>query len=90
MFCNQGAVLKGAPHPNAGQLLLEYMLSKEGTDVVIADEAVYSFRKNYKRPAKAAPYLFDLNTTKLLGLKDWIAAQKKFKTVRDKWQAVFQ
>jgi iron(III) transport system substrate-binding protein len=90
MFGNQGAVLKGAPHPNAGQLLLEYMLSKEGTDVVIADEAVYSFRKNYKPPAKAAPYLFDLNTTKLLGLKDWVAAQKKFKAVRDQWRAVFQ
>ncbi|HEX5508704.1 MAG TPA: ABC transporter substrate-binding protein [Pseudolabrys sp.] len=90
MFGNQGAVLKGSPHPNAGKLLLEYMLSKEGTDVVIADEAVYSFRKNYKPPAKAAPYLFDLNTTKLLGLKDWVAAQKKFKTVRDEWQAVFQ
>ena len=90
MFGNQGAVLKGAPHPNAGQLLLEYMLSKEGTDVVIADEAVYSFRKNYKPPAKAAPYLFDLNTTKLLGLKDWIAAQKKFKTIREQWRAVFQ
>lgn len=90
MFGNQGAVLKDAPHPNAGQLLLEYMLSKEGTDVVIADEAVYSFRKNYKPPAKAAPYLFDLNTTRLLGLKDWIAAQKKFKTVREQWQTVFQ
>jgi ABC-type Fe3+ transport system substrate-binding protein len=87
---NAGAVLKGAPHPNAGQLLLEYMLSKEGTDIIVADEAVYSFRKNYKPPAKAAPYLFDLNSTKLLGLKDWIAAQKEFKKVRDEWTTVFR
>ena len=90
MFGNQGGVLKGAPHPNAGQLLLEYMMSKEGTDIIVADEAVYSFRKDYEPPEKAAPYLFDLNTTKLLGLKDWVAAQKKFKKVRDEWTTVFR
>ena len=90
MLGNQGAVLKGAPHPNAGQLLLDFMLSKEGTDVVIANEAIYSFRKNYTPPPSAAPYLFDLNTTKLLGLKDWISAQGKFEKVRNAWLKLFK
>jgi iron(III) transport system substrate-binding protein len=90
MLGNQGAVIKGAPHPNAGKLLLDYMLSKEGTDIVIGDEAIYTFRKDYKPPAKAAPYLFDVSKAKLIGLKDWIAAQKKFKAVRSEWQSVFR
>ena len=90
MLGNQAAVLKGAPHPNAGKLLLEFLLSKEGTDIVVEGEAVYSFRKGYHPPAAAKPYLLDLSEHKLLGLKDWVAAQKEFKAVRGDWQAVFQ
>ena len=90
MLGNQGAVLKGAPHPNAGKLLLEFMLSKEGTDVVVATEAIYSFRKGYEAPASAAPYLFDLNKAKLIGLDDWIAAQEAFTNVRDEWLKIFK
>ena len=90
MLGNQAAVLKGAPHPNAGKLLLEFLLSKEGTDIVVEGEAVYSFRKGYQPPAAAKPYLLDLSKTKLLGLKDWIAAQKEFKKVRDNWLETFR
>ena len=35
MLGNQAAVIKGAPHPNAAKLLIEFMLSKEGTDVFV-------------------------------------------------------
>ena len=90
MLGNQAAVLKGAPHPNAGKLLLDFLLSKEGTDIVVEGEAVYSFRKGYKPPAAAKPYLLDLSEHKLLGLNDWVGAQKKFKSVRGPWQAIFQ
>ena len=81
MLGNQMVVLKGSPHPNAGKLLTEFLMSKEGTDVYVEGEAVYSFRKNYTPPAKARPYLLDLSKVKLLGLKDWVGAQKKL-TVR--------
>jgi iron(III) transport system substrate-binding protein len=90
MLGNQAAVLKGAPHPNAGKLFVEYMLGKEGTDIFVEGEAMYSFLKGYQPPAAAAHYLFDLKETKLLGLKDWVGAQKQFKAVRDEWQAKFQ
>lgn len=82
MLGNQAAVLKGAPNPSAGKLLVEYLLSKEGTDVYVEGEAVYSFRANYTPPAAVAPYLLDLSKHKLLGLKDWVGAQKQFKKVR--------
>jgi iron(III) transport system substrate-binding protein len=90
MLGNQASVLKGAPHPAAAKLLIEYLLSREGTDIFVEGEAIYSFMKDYKPPATIAPYLFDLTQTKLLGLKDWIAAQQKFATVRDAWQKIFQ
>jgi iron(III) transport system substrate-binding protein len=87
---NQMGVLKGAPHPNAGKLLVEFLLSKEGADITTEGEATYSFRKGYKPPAAAQPYLFDLNTTKLVGMKDWVGAQAKLKPMREAWQAVFR
>ncbi len=82
MLGNQAAVLNGAPNPNAGKLLLEFLLTKEGTDVYVEGEAVYSFRANYTPPEAVRPYLLDLSKHKLLGLKDWVAAQKQFKKVR--------
>lgn len=90
MLGNQAAVLKGAPHPNAGKLLIEFLLSKEGTDVIVQGEAVYSFRKGYTPPDAAKPYLLDLSQHKLLGMKDWVGAQKDFKQVRAEWQDTFR
>ena len=90
MLGNQAAAVKGAPHPNAGKLLIEFLLSKEGTDIFVGEEAIYSFRKGYLAPPKARPYLLDLSKHKLLGLKDWVGAQRKFKKVRGAWSKRFK
>jgi iron(III) transport system substrate-binding protein len=90
MLGNQAAVIKGAPHPNAAKLFVEFMLSKDGTDVFVEGEAMYSFMAGYKPPVESVPYLFDLETTKLLGLRDWVAAAQLAKGVREEWQAKFQ
>jgi ABC-type Fe3+ transport system substrate-binding protein len=90
MLGNQAAVLKGAPHPNAGKLFLEFLLSKEGTDVIVENEILYSFRKGYVPPDAARPYLLDLSKHKLLGLKDWVEARKKFPEVRKAWEDRFK
>lgn len=90
MLGNQIAVLKGAKNPNAAKLLVEFLLSKEGADVYVEGEALYSFRKGYQPPAAARPYLMDLSKVKLLGLKDWVGAQKQFKKERGAWQSVFR
>ena len=89
MLGNQASVIKGAPHPDAAKLLMEFMLSKEGTDVFVEGEAMYSFMKGYEPPPETKPYVFDLTKTKLLGLKNWVDA-KTAKEVRDAWQAKFQ
>jgi iron(III) transport system substrate-binding protein len=90
MLGNQAAVIKGAPHANAGKLFVEFMLSKDGTDIFIEGEAMYSFMTGYKPPPETVPYVFDVEKTKLLGLKDWVAAAHLAKPVRDEWQARFQ
>jgi iron(III) transport system substrate-binding protein len=90
MLGNQAAVIKGAPHPNAAKLFVEYMLSKEGTDIMVVGEMMYSFMKDYTPPPEAQKYVFDMKKTKMIGLKDWPAAQKQFKGLRADWQKVFQ
>lgn len=90
MLGNQVAVIKGSASPNAAKLLVEFLLSKEGTDIFVEGEAIYSFREGYEPPAAAAPYLLDLSNTKLLGMQDWVAAQSEFEKVRGDWQQVFQ
>ncbi|MDA1000894.1 MAG: ABC transporter substrate-binding protein [bacterium] len=90
MLGNQVAVLKGAPHPNAAKLLVEFLLTKEGADLYVEGEAIYTFLSNYTPPEKVRPYLLDLNSIKLLGMKDWIAASKRFKKVRADWVKVFR
>ncbi len=90
MLGNQAGVLKGAPHPNAGKLLIEFLLSKEGADIFVEGEAIYTFRKGYKVPETTRPYLLDLSQHKLLRLKDWVAEQKQFKAVRNEWAKRFK
>lgn len=90
MLGNQLAVMKGARHPNAAKLLAEFLLSKEGTDIAVEGEAIYSFRKNYTPPSAAKPYLMDLTTTKIIGMKDWVGASKLYKKERGAWLATFR
>lgn len=90
MLGNQAAVLKGGPHPNAAKLFIEFMLSKEGMDVIIEGETLYSFLKDYDPPPEAKPYLVDLKTQKLVGLKDWVEAAKEIKPIRDEWLSYFR
>ncbi len=87
---NQTAVLKGSKNPNAGKLLVEFLLSKEGSDLFVEGEAIYSLREGYTPPAATAPYLLDLSTVKLIGMKDWVGAQAQFKDVREQWQENFR
>ena len=70
--------------------MIEFLLSKEGADVFVEGEAIYTFMKGYKPPEAAKPYLLDLSEHKLLGMNDWIAARKKFKGVRAEWTKIFK
>jgi iron(III) transport system substrate-binding protein len=90
MLGNQVAVLKGAPHPNAAKLLIEFLLSKDGSDIFVEGEAVYSFREGYTPPDVVKPYLLNLSEHKLIGMADWVSAVDEYKDVRGIWQEYFR
>ena len=57
---------------------------------MIEGEAMQTFLKDYKIPAVAKPYVLDVSQHKVMGLKDWIGAQKQFKGARDEWTKRFK
>ncbi|MEK6711125.1 MAG: ABC transporter substrate-binding protein [Nitrospinota bacterium] len=90
VFAHQIAVMKGAPHPNAGKLFVEFLLTKEGADIVHEEEVTYyTFLKGYKPPEHLKQYLIDFDKVKIIGFKDWVESYKKFKTMQEEWMKVF-
>ena len=51
----QIGIPKGAPHPNAARLLIEFVLSKEGQKIYNLDYWLYSFREGIKYPKEMYP-----------------------------------
>jgi iron(III) transport system substrate-binding protein len=50
------AILKGAPHPNAAKLFVDFLLSEEGQTLINNEiMATYSMRKGMKPPAGQLP-----------------------------------
>jgi iron(III) transport system substrate-binding protein len=87
----QMAVMKGGPHPNAGKLFAEFLLSKEGIDIMVEREvSIISYRKGYTPPESVSKYALDMNKIKVIGIKDELKTNKQFKAMREKWRAVFQ
>ncbi|MEW6671986.1 MAG: extracellular solute-binding protein [Thermodesulfobacteriota bacterium] len=57
----QMGITKGAPHPNAAKLLMEFALSKEGQKIYNLDYWLYSFRSDIQYP----PEMYPLDKIKL-------------------------
>ncbi len=91
LFGMQAGVIKGGAHPNAGKLLMEFLLIKEAVDIVAEEEiSFYSMLKGYKPPESVKKYMMDFDKVKTLPIKDQTAAAKKFKKMRQQWQQVFR
>lgn len=60
------AILKGAAHPNAAKLFLEFLLSEEGMTAFITGEGVFSLREGFKVPAAVRKYTPDVGTVKAM------------------------
>ncbi len=87
----QAGVVKGGAHPNAGKLLMEFLLVKEAVDIVAEEEiSYYSMLKGYKPSASVKKYMMGFDKVKSLPIKDQTAAAKKFKKMCRQWQQVFR
>jgi len=67
---SQLGILKGAPHPNAAKLFVDFLLSDEGARVFTAGEGALVFREGFKYPPEVAPYLPPLDQVKAVPM-DW-------------------
>jgi ABC-type Fe3+ transport system substrate-binding protein len=70
------AILKGAPHPNAAKLFVDFLLSEEGARVFTAGEGALVFREGFKYPPEVAPYLPPLDQVKAVPM-DWAKITKQ-------------
>ena len=61
-------IVKGAPHPNAAKLWIDFMLSEEGQNILVKGEALISGRTGFKSPLPDyAPPVETINVIKA----DW-------------------
>jgi iron(III) transport system substrate-binding protein len=91
LFGQHAGVIKGAAHPNAGKLFLDFVLTKEAADIVAEGEvSFYTMLKGYKPPESVRKYMIDFDEVKTLPIKDQTAAAKKFKKMRADWQQIFR
>lgn len=77
-------LLKGAPHPHAGMLFLDYILSKEG-QAIFAEAQYYPARTDVPAIASMKPY-----TPRLLGKSESIIADEDLDELRPRSVEIFQ
>lgn len=77
-------LLKGAPHPHAAMLFLDYVLSKEG-QAIFAEAQYYPARPDVTAIPSMQPY-----TPRLLGKSESIIADEELDELRPKSVAIFK
>ncbi len=81
------AILKGAPHPNAAKLFIDFILSQEGNTWLTRDIfGVYSSRKDVKPPEGQLP----LEQTKPLLPKDLADYEKASMSFPEHFDSLFK
>ena len=84
-------VLLFVPFFFAGKLFAEFLLSKEGIDIMVEREvSIISYRKGYVPPESVKKYALDLSKIKVIGIRDELETNKQFKGMREEWGKVFQ
>ncbi len=84
------AILKGAPHPNAAKLFVDFLLSEEGARIFAAGEGAFVFREGFKYPPEVAPFLPPLDAVKAVPM-EWpkITAQDR-ERARENFRKAFR
>ena len=83
---NYGGILKKAPNPNAAKLWTDFLMSKEGQEILIRLEAIVSMRTDVNPVDEVKPFLPNVTTLKAAKI-DW---EKLNKETRDKYRAEFR
>lgn len=62
----QIAILKGSRRPNAGKLLVDFLLSEEGMQAFIEGEGVFSLRGGFRAPQAVVKYTPNIDQVKAI------------------------
>lgn len=84
---NAAAVLKDAPHPNAGRLFVDFLRSREGQQILVDFEGRITTRTDVKKPA--TEYIPDIKDLKLLYVDTTSISENEFRTLGDDWVGIF-
>jgi iron(III) transport system substrate-binding protein len=80
-------ILKGATHPAAAKLLIDFMLSEKGQSIIVKGEAMISGRTGFKSPLPE--YAPSIDTMKLIKV-DWKSLNTdKLKAARAEWTGIY-
>ncbi len=83
-------IFKGAKHPNAAKLLMEFFLSEEGMREMVLGEGVTSFREGFKTPDAVRPYVADMEKLKSLPVNWAGLTLAEVKKVQDDFRRVLK
>ena len=78
------AVIKGAPHPNAGKALAEFMIS-DTVQKLFPGEGIYAARSDVEPPAGSPP----LDQIKLMAV-DYESIEQESKSLKTKFNEIYQ
>ena len=80
-------ILKGAPHPNAAKLWIDFVLSEKGQEIICRREALISGRTGFKSPVPGIVPEFDAIKVIKVDWKDMTSA--RLKQYRAEWESIF-
>ena len=80
-------IVRGAPHPNAAKLWIDFMLSEEGQNILVKGEALISGRTGFKSPLpEYAPPIESINVVRA----DWESmSSAELQKAREEWVSIF-
>ena len=89
-FPNLGAMLKGAAHPNAAKVYLNWLISMQGGEAIVKGTSEYSARSDVAGPTAPSGVTVPAPDAQNLVLptdQDWLTRRDALNT---KWNATFQ
>ena len=78
---------KDAPHPNAGKLLVDFLRSKEGQQILVDYEGRVTTRTDVTLPQ--TEYIPDIKSLKLLWVDPTAISDEEFRQLGDERVSIF-
>jgi ABC-type Fe3+ transport system substrate-binding protein len=80
-------LVANSPHPAAGKLWFDFVLSQEGQDIFVKNEFIISGRSGFKSPVADVPAIDDIKTVHM----DWLKlTENDLQNARDEWSTMFK